>query len=133
MAVLRWDYSDGEEGVLRSPSLNDLRFGVEDDESSAVILQEKPANRLFEQVDERRLAHREKELPIRLKMSASNRIPVPLAQQTDAIARPVHDDGEQLGDVAAQNAHVQGFEFRDSGELAVERNAAAIFSSELDR
>src|SRR5438105_13164911 len=55
---------------------------------------------------------------------------MPLTEQADDIARSIHDHGEEVGDVATEDAHVERFQFRQGSILAAEHDFALILLRE---
>jgi len=53
-----------------------------------------------------------------------------LSEQADDTARPIDNHCKQTGDVTAQHAHVERFQFGDSGILAPEHHLASLLTSE---
>jgi hypothetical protein len=57
---------------------------------------------------------------------------MPGAEQTNQIAWAIHDEGKEVGNVATEYAHVQGFQFREGGELSAKDCGASIIPRHLD-
>src|ERR1017187_5880510 len=57
-----------------------------------------------------------------------DRVTMIAAEQADHVLRAIDDDGKEIGEIAAEDAHVEGGGIGDGGELAVERNGSACFA-----
>src|SRR5262249_39679439 len=49
-----------------------------------------------------------------------DRVAMALPEQTDHVAGPIHDEREEVGDVAAEDAHVEGRRVGEGGKPAAE-------------
>jgi len=58
-----------------------------------------------------------------------NHIPVPLSEETDRIAWAIDNNRKEVGDVAAEDAHVQSFGLGECGECPPEQHGAAVFTA----
>jgi hypothetical protein len=54
------------------------------------------------------------------------------AEQTNQIAGAVHDESKEVGNVPTEYAHVQGFQFREGGQLAAKDNSASVVTAKCD-
>ncbi len=54
---------------------------------------------------------------------------MPGAEQTNPIAWAIHDEGKKVGNVAAEYAHVQGFQFRKGSELSAKDCNSSVVTS----
>jgi hypothetical protein len=61
-----------------------------------------------------------------------NGIPVPLAEEADGVAGTVHDHRKEIGEVAAEDAHVQGGGIGESGVPPAEDDTYPILAGKLN-
>ena len=54
-----------------------------------------------------------------------NPVHVRLSKQADDVTGSINDDGEEAGDVTAEDAHVEGFRFCDGCVLSMEQDFAS--------
>jgi hypothetical protein len=66
--------------------------------------------------------------PARMSSCFGDRISMALANEADDIARAVDDDGKEVGDVAAEHAHVKRIGLGECREGSPEEDRATIFT-----